>query len=185
MRQTSSPAELKFYGRGVVDALRNQIEKMSDLTSSPNVLRSVAGSRAARAKLEAVTPDRRVQTLRDRMTAENEAAKTNAFVRSGSQTADKTAEAADVAMGIGTDVATSGVTNNVIARAARDLYDVVMSGANRETRTAIARMLTNFDDPAAQQALLRRLQELQARGNLTAQDVANVGRAMTVQKQVE
>jgi len=185
MRQTSSPAELKFYGRGVVDALRNQIEKMPDLSSSPNVLRSVAGNRAARAKLEAVTPDRRVQALRDRITAENQAAQTNAFVRSGSQTADKTAEAADVAMDIGTDVATSGVTKQGIARAARNLYDVVMSGANRETRTAIARMLTNFDDPVAQQALLRRLQELQAQGNLTAQEVANVGRAMTVQNQVE
>jgi len=185
MRQTGSPAELKFYGRGVVDALRGRIENMPDLSSSPNVLRSVAGSRTARAKLEAATPERRVQALRDRLTAENEAAQTNTFVRSGSQTADKTAEAADVAMDIGTDVATSGMTNNVVVRSLRGLYDKIMAGANAETRTEIARMLTNFDDPAAQQALLRRLQELQARGNLTAQEVANVGRAMTVQTQVE
>jgi hypothetical protein len=158
---------------------------MPDLTSQPNVLRSVAGSRSARAKLEAATPERRVQALRDRITAENEAARTNAFVRSGSQTADKAAEAADVAIDIGTDVATSGLSNNVVARGVRAGYEKVMAGANAEARAEIARMLTNFDDPAAQQALLRRLQELQARGNLTAQEVANVGRAMTVQTQVE
>lgn len=185
MRQTGSPADLKYYGRGVVDALRNKIEGMPDLTSQPNVLRSVAGSRSARAKLEAATPERRVQALRDRITAENEAARTNAFVRSGSQTADKAAEAADVAIDIGTDVATSGLSNNVVARGVRAGYEKVMAGANAETRAEIARMLTNFDDPAAQQALLRRLQELQAQGNLTAQEVANVGRAMTIQNQVE
>lgn len=185
MRQTGSPADLKYYGRGVVDALRNKIEGMPDLVSQPNVLRSVAGSRSARAKLEAATPERRVQALRDRITAENEAARTNAFVRSGSQTADKAAEAADVAIDIGTDVATSGLSNNVVARGVRAGYEKVMAGANAETRAEIARMLTNFDDPAAQQALLRRLQELQAQGNLTAQEVANVGRAMTIQNQVE
>lgn len=184
MRQTGSPAELKFYGRGVVDALRNKIESMPDLSSSPNVLRSVAGSRAARAKLEAATPDRRVQALRDRLTAENEAARTNAFVRSGSQTADKAAEAADVAVDLAADAATSGL-NNVVIRTLRAGYDQVMAGANAQTRAEIARILTNFDDPAAQQALLRRLQELQAQGNLTAQQVANVGRSMTVQTQVE
>lgn len=184
MRQTGSPAELKFYGRGVVDALRNKIESMPDLSSSPNVLRSVAGSRSARAKLEAATPDRRVQALRDRLTAENEAARTNAFVRSGSQTADKAAEAADVAVDLAADAATSGL-NNVVIRTLRAGYDQVMAGANAQTRAEIARILTNFDDPAAQQALLRRLQELQAQGNLTAQQVANVGRSMTVQTQVE
>lgn len=184
MRQTGSPAELKNYGRGVVDALRNKIESMPDLSSSPNVLRSVAGSRSARAKLEAATPDRRVQALRDRLTAENEAARTNAFVRSGSQTADKAAEAADVAVDLAADAATSGL-NNVVIRTLRAGYDQVMAGANAQTRAEIARILTNFDDPAAQQALLRRLQELQAQGNLTAQQVANVGRSMTVQTQVE
>ena len=184
MRRSGSPAQLKYYGRGVVDALRNKIEGMPDLSSSPNVLRSVAGSRAARAKLEAATPERRVQALRDRLTAENEAARTNAFVRSGSQTADKAAEAADVAVDLAADAATSGVSN-VVVRSLRSAYDQVMAGANANTRAEIARILTNFDDPTAQQALLRRLQELQARGNLTAQEVANVGRSMTVQTEVE
>lgn len=184
MRQTGSPAELKYYGRGVVDALRNKVEGMPDLSSSPNVLRSVAGSRNARAKLEAATPDRRVQALRERLTAENDAARTNAFVRSGSQTADKAVEAADVAVDLAADAATSGV-NNVVVRSLRAGYDRLMAGANAETRSEIARILTNFDDPAAQQALLRRLQELQTSGNLTAQEVANVGRSMTVQTQVE
>jgi len=184
MRQTGSPAELKYYGRGVVDALRNKVEGMPDLLSSPNVLRSVAGNRNARAKLEAATPDRRVQALRDRITAENETARTNAFVRSGSQTADKAAEAADVAVDLAADAATSGVSN-VAVRSLRAGYDRVMAGANANTRAEIARILTNFNDPAAQQALLRRLQELQAQGNLTAQQVANVGRSMTVQTEVE
>ena len=184
MRQAGSPAELKYYGRGVIDALRNKIDSMPDLSSQPNTLRAVAGSRAARAKLEAATPDRRISALRDRLTAENEAAQTNAFVRSGSQTADKAAEAADVAVDLVTDAATSSPSNFVV-RSLRAGYDKVIAGANSKTRAEIARILTNFDDPAAQQELLRRLQELQARGNLTAQEVANVGRSMTVQTQTE
>ncbi len=183
-RTGGTPAENKWYGRGVIEALRERVDSMPDLASQPNVLRSVAGSRAARAKLEAAVPDRRVQALRGRITDENTAAQTNAFVRSGSQTADKAVEAGDLAMDLATDAATSSPTQTLV-RSVRSIYDKVTAGANAETRAEVARQLTNFNDPAAQQAFLERLRRLQAQGQLRAQDVTATARAMTVQTQTE
>jgi hypothetical protein len=183
-RTGGTPAENKWYGRGVIEALRERVDSMPDLASQPNVLRSVAGSRAARAKLEAAVPDRRVAALRGRITDENTAAQTNAFVRSGSQTADKAVEAGDLAMDLATDAATSSPTQTLV-RSVRAAYDKVTAGANAETRAEVARQLTNFNDPAAQQAFLERLRRLQAQGQLRAQDVTATARAMTVQTQTE
>jgi hypothetical protein len=183
-RTGGTPAENKWYGRGVIEALRERVDSMPDLASQPNVLRSVAGSRAARAKLEAAVPDRRVDALRGRITDENTAAQTNAFVRSGSQTADKAVEAGDLAMDLATDAALSSPTQTLV-RSVRSVYDKVTAGANAETRAEVARQLTNFNDPAAQQAFLERLRQLQAQGQLRAQDVAATARAMTVQTQTE
>jgi len=183
-RTGGTPAENKWYGRGVIEALRERVDSMPDLASQPNVLRSVAGSRAARAKLEAAVPDRRVQALRGRITDENTAAQTNAFVRSNSQTADKVVEAGDLAMDLATDAATSSPTQTLV-RSVRAVYDKVTAGANAETRAEVARQLTNFNDPAAQQAFLERLRRLQAQGQLRAQDVTATARAMTVQTQTE
>jgi hypothetical protein len=183
-RTGGTPAENKWYGRGVIEALRERVDSMPDLASQPNVLRSVAGSRAARAKLEAAVPDRRVQALRGRITDENTAAQTNAFVRSNSQTADKAVEAGDLAMDLATDAATSSPTQTLV-RSVRAVYDKVTAGANAETRAEVARQLTNFNDPAAQQAFLERLRRLQAQGQLRAQDVTATARAMTVQTQTE
>jgi hypothetical protein len=183
-RTGGTPAENKWYGRGVIEALRERVDSMPDLASQPNVLRSVAGSRAARAKLEAAVPDRRVDALRGRITDENTAAQTNAFVRSNSQTADKAVEAGDLAMDLATDAATSSPTQTLV-RSVRAVYDKVTAGANAETRAEVARQLTNFNDPAAQQAFLERLRRLQAQGQLRAQDVTATARAMTVQTQTE
>jgi hypothetical protein len=183
-RTGGTPAENKWYGRGVIEALRERVDSMPDLASQPNVLRSVAGSRAARAKLEAAVPDRRVAALRARLADENTAAQTSNFVRSGSQTADKAVEAADAAVDMAADVAVSSPTQTVV-RGLQSAYAQVMKGVNAETRAEVARQLTNFNDPAAQQAFLERLRRLQAQGQLRAQDVTATARAMAAQTQTE
>ena len=184
--QGGTPAQNKWYQRGVMEALRERLERVPDLASQPNVLRYVAGSRADRAKLEAAVPDRRVAALRDRIAMENQGAQTNAFVRSGSQTADKAAEAADTAVDLAADtVASGGVSSGMLARGLRSFYETLMAGANAETRSQVARNLTNFDNPAAQQEFLRRLQQLQASGNLNARQVDAVARSMTISTQAE
>jgi hypothetical protein len=183
-RTGGTPAENKWYGRGVIEALRERVDSMPDLASQPNVLRSVAGSRAAREKLEAAVPDRRVAALRARLADENTAAQTNTFVRSGSQTADKAVEAADAAVDMAADVAVSSPTQTVV-RGLQSAYAQVMKGVNAETRAEVARQLTNFNDPAAQQAFLERLRRLQAQGQLRAQDVTATARAMAAQTQTE
>jgi hypothetical protein len=177
MMQTASPAQRKWYQRGVTEALRENIEGMPDIVSQPNVLRAVAGSPAARAKLEAATPERRRAALQGRIAAERTAAQTNAFLRGNSQTAEKLAEAADTAVDTMADVATSGTIQNLV-RGVKSAYDRVISGVNENTRAEIARQLTNFDNPAAQREFLNRLARLKAKGELRAQDVAATSRSM-------
>jgi hypothetical protein len=87
-------------------------------------------------------------------------------------------------MDLATDAATSSPTQTLV-RSVRAVYDKVTAGANAETRAEVARQLTNFNDPAAQQAFLERLRRLQAQGQLRAQDVTATARAMTVQTQTE
>lgn len=183
--QGGTPAQNKWYQRGVMEALRERLEGVPDLASQPNMVRFVAGSRGARAKLEAAVPDRRVQALRERLTGENEAARTNAFVRSGSQTADKAVEAADAAVDLAADAVGGTSLNAMAANALRSGWEKLMAGANAETRAQVARNLTNFNDPAAQQEFLRRLQQLQASGNLNARQVNEVARSMTISTQAE
>jgi hypothetical protein len=177
MMQGASPAQRKWYQRGVTEALRENIEGMPDIVSQPNVLRAVAGSPAARAKLEAATPERRRAALQGRIAAERTAAQTNAFLRGNSQTAEKLAEAADTAVDTMADVATSGTIQNVV-RGIKSAYDRVISGVNENTRAEIARQLTNFDNPTAQREFLNRLARLKAKGELRAQDVAATSRSM-------
>ena len=184
-RQGGTPAENKWYQRGVMEALRERVEGMPDLASQPNVVRAVAGSRGARAKLEAAVPDRRVQALRDRLTMENQGAQTNAFVRSGSQSADKAVEATDTAVDLAADAVSGTGVGPMVARAFRGGYEKLIAGANAETRAQVARNLTSFNDPAAQQEFLRRLQQLQASGNLNARQVNEVARSMTISTQAE
>lgn len=183
--QNGTPAENKWYTRGLMEALRERIEGVPDLASQPNMVRFVAGSRGARAKLEAAVPDRRVAALRDRLTMENQGAQTNAFVRSGSQTADKATEAADTAVDLAADVVGGTSIGTMAARAFRGGWEKLMAGANAETRAQVARNITSFNDPAAQQEFLRRLQQLQASGNLNARQVDAVARSMTTSTQAE
>lgn len=182
MTQTASPSQLKWYQRGVSEALRASIEKMPDLMSQPNVLRAVAGSPAARAKLEAITPERRRAVLQGRIADERTAAQTNAFLRGNSQTADKAAEAADMAADTAVNVAADVATGNFLQSLGRGLksaYEKVTAGVSENTRAEIARQLTNFDNPTAQREFLNRLARLKAKGELRAKDVTANARAMS------
>lgn len=182
MTQTASPSQLKWYQRGVSEALRASIEKMPDLMSQPNVLRAVAGSPAARAKLEAITPERRRAVLQGRIADERTAAQTNAFLRGNSQTVDKAAEAADMAADTAVNVAADVATGNFLQSLGRGLksaYEKVTAGVSENTRAEIARQLTNFDNPTAQREFLNRLARLKAKGELRAKDVTANARAMS------
>lgn len=187
LTEGASPANRKWYQRGVVESLRSGIDKMPDLASQPNVLRSFYGNREARAKLDAVVPPRRAEDLRTRLDLENQAAQTGSFVRGGSQTADKAFDAAD-AVDVAADMAgatTSGGLKGAAVETVSKLWNGLRSSVNEKTRAEIARQLTNFDDPAAQQAFLQRLIEQQRRAELRAQDVTAAARAVIVQNQVE
>lgn len=179
----ASPFERKWYERGVVEALRGGIGTMDDLTSSPNVLRSFYGNPDARAKLGTAVNPRRLDNLESRLDLENEAARTSNFVRGGSPTVDKAIDAADAAASVATTA--TGSPKAALTEAAARAYDSLRARANEQTRAEIARQLTNFDDPVAQQRFLERLIELQQRGNLRAQDVAATARAMSVQNEVD
>jgi hypothetical protein len=173
-----------FYRRGVVEALRNKIDAMPDLTAQPNRVRSVYGNARDRAKVDAaVLPEQR-DLLRQRMEMENQTAQTNNFVRGGSQTADKIAEVVDdVAGDLVTQTMANGPTAALRAQAVGFLNSL-RGSVGQETRAEVARQLTNFNDPAAQQAFLRRLSELQQRGELNAATVQRAAQSATTTNEV-
>ena len=176
-----APADRRWYTRGVASALRNRIDNMNDLGQRPNVLRSFYGNPNQREKLGAVVPESRRGPMQDRLEMENLAAQNNSFVRGGSQTADKLAEGADVALDVAETAATGG---NGIAAGAKALWSQMRGKFGENTRKEIARMLTAVD-PAEQQAILTRLDELNRQGKLRAEEVGRVVQAMTVQNETE
>lgn len=182
-RAASTPGERKWYDRGVVSALREKVEDMPDLATQPNRLRSFYGSINDRRNVDSVVNPRRLEDFRARMGAENQAAQTNNVVRGQSQTADKAAEAMDVASDLVVDTATSGpraaLTNQLDKVLSR-----VRSAADSATRSEMAKHLTNFN-PKQQQEFLARLERLQVQGRLRAAGVANEARAVAIQSQTE
>lgn len=173
-----------FYRRGVVEALRGRVESMPDLTSQPNRVRSVAGNATDRAKLEAAAlPDQR-ELLRSRLELENRGAQTNAFVRGGSQTADKLAEGADDVAGDLMRQTIRGGPMSALRDQALGILNNIRGAAGEQTRVEVARQLTNFNDPVAQQAFLRRLSELTRRGQLNVENVQRAAQAATISNEV-
>ena len=180
-QMNGAPADRRWYTRGVASALRNRIDNMPDLGQRPNVLRSFYNTQNQRAKLGAVVPESRRGTMQDQLEMENLAAQNNSFVRGGSQTADKLAEGADVALDVAETAATGG---NGLAAGAKALWNQVRGKFGENTRSEIARILTAVD-PAEQQAILTRLAELNRQGKLRAEEVGRVVQAMTVQNETE
>lgn len=175
-----NPADVKWYDRGVMEGLRAKVQGVDDLTGQPNTLRQFWGSPESRAKVGAVVNPRRADRFTERMLMENQAAQTNSFVRSGSQTADKSAEAIDVAADL---VGSSGGgPKAVAAAAAQKLWERVRMGANEKTRQLIAEQVVDMN-PAQQQAFLERLARLQQQGQVNASQIATVAQIVTKQKQ--
>lgn len=173
-----------FYRRGVVEALRGRVESMPDLTNQPNRVRAVAGNVTDRSKLEAAAlPDQR-ELLRRRLDLENRAAQTNAFVRGGSQTADKLAEGADDVAGDLMRQTISGGPMSALRNQALGILNNIRGAAGEQTRVEVARQLTNFNNPAAQQAFLRRLGELTRQGQLNVENVQRAAQAATISNEV-
>lgn len=180
-QMSGSPADTRWYTRGVAAALRNRIDNMPDLGQRPNVLRSFYNNPNQRAKLDAVVPESRRANMQDRLEMENRAAQNSNFVRGGSQTADKLAEGADVALDVAETAATGGSALGAGVRAA---FNAVRGQFGDKTRTEIARILTTVE-PAEQRAVLDRLIQLNQQGKLRAEEVGRVVQAMTVQNETE
>jgi len=173
-----------FYRRGVVEALRGRVEAMPDLTSQPNRVRAVYGNATDRAKLDAAALPDQVALLRQRMELENRGAQTNTFVRGGSQTADKLAEGVDDVAG---DMVQRSVTNGPMAAFRAKVGDVLNNlrgQVGEQARAEVARQLTNFNNPAAQQAFLQRLSDLSRRGQLNVENVQRAAQAATISNEV-
>lgn len=159
----------KWYRRGQIEALRQGIDTMPDLNTQPNVLRSFWGNREARDKLSASVPNigTRGRDLENRLWMENDAARTNNLVRSGSQTADKAAEAIEA---ISPDTVIETVKHPVMSTV-KAAWTAVSGTLGKETRAQAAKHLTSFNNPEQSLAYLSRLQELQRRGQLNAQTI--------------
>lgn len=177
-RRNGSPADRKWYDRGVAEGIRARVMGVDDLTGQPNTLRQFWGNPEARAKVNALVSPRRAEMFNERLSMENQAAQTNNFVRSGSQTADKAAEAIDVAA----DVVTSGGPKAIASAAAQKAWERVRLNANEATRARVARHLVNMDS-AQQVEFLNRLAQLQKQGQVNANQIATVASVVTKQRQ--
>jgi hypothetical protein len=181
LRNATGP-QSKWYRRGQIEALRSGINSMSDLSSQPNVLRSFYGNPESRAKFQSSIPNirNRPADLEARLNMENEAARTSNFVRSGSQTADKAAEAADT---LTPDKVIEAASSPVLSTI-KGVWNSISGSVGKQTRAQVAQHLTSFDNPDQSLAFLRRLQELQARGRLNAQTIDAAAAATTTTNQV-
>lgn len=179
---TATGPQSKWYRRGQIEALRSGVNSMSDLSSQPNVLRSFYGNPESRAKLQSSIPNirNRPADLEARLNMENQAARTSNFVRSGSQTADKVAEAVDTLTPDEVIEAASSPVKSTI----KGVWNSISGAVGKQTRSQVAQHLTSFDNPDQSLAFLRRLQELQARGRLNAQSIDAAAAATTIANQV-
>jgi len=176
--------QLKWYRRGQIEALRTGVNSMPDLSSQPNVLRSFYGNAESRAKLHSSIPNvrNRQADLESRMRMENDAVRNSNFVRGGSQTADKAAEAADSLVPEVFDAMASPQAAAV--RGLKGAWNMISSKMGKDTRAQAARHLTSFNDPDMTLAFLRRLEELQAQGRLNAQTVNAAAASVSATNQV-
>jgi hypothetical protein len=94
MPEAILPENLKYLRRGQVEALRQRVQSPNDQTSNPNRVAPIAGSINARAQLDAAIPNaNRRERMNERLALENQMSGTSNYVRGGSNTADKLAEA--------------------------------------------------------------------------------------------
>jgi hypothetical protein len=178
MPEAILPENLKYLRRGRVEALRQRVQSPNDQTSNPNRVAPIAGSINARAQLDAAIPNaNRRERMNERLAMENQMSGTSNYVRGGSNTADKLAEAGSNIIGDAVAAAPSGVQAVGVATA-RGVGDAIKGFFGKETRAEIAGYLTNMN---ARQSIefLERLKILQERGEVTTKAIKATAAAAT------
>lgn len=178
MPEAILPENLKYLRRGQVEALRQRVQSPNDQTSNPNRVAPIAGSINARAQLDAAVPNaNRRERMNERLAMENQMSGTGNYVRGGSNTADKLAEAGSNIIGDAVAAAPSGVQAVGVATA-RGVGDAIKGFFGKETRAEIAGYLTNMN---ATQSIefLERLKILQERGEVTTKAIKATAAAAT------
>jgi hypothetical protein len=178
MPQAILPENLKQLRRGQVEALRYRVQSPNDQTSNPSRTAPIYGSINARQQLDAaVLNANRLQRMQERFALENEMSKTSNYVRGGSNTADKIAEAAPNIIG---DMAAAapGGTKAVTVAGGAGIWNGIKGFFGKETRAEIAGYLTNMN-PRQSIEFLERLKALQAQGEVTTKAIKASAAAAT------
>ena len=115
--------------------------------------------------------------MQERFALENEMSKTSNYVRGGSNTADKIAEAAPNIIG---DMAAAapGGTKAVTVAGGAGIWNGIKGFFGKETRAEIAGYLTNMN-PRQSIEFLERLKALQAQGEVTTKAIKASAAAAT------
>lgn len=178
MPEAILPENLKYLRRGQVEALRQRVQSPNDQTSNPNRVAPIAGSINARAQLDAAVPNaNRRERMNERLAFENQMSKTSNYVRGGSNTADKIAEAAPNIIGDMAAAAPGGAQAVTVA-GATGAWNAMKGFFGKETRAEIAGYLTNMN-PSQSIAFLERLKVLQAQGEVTTKAIKATAAAAT------
>jgi hypothetical protein len=172
------PENLKQIRRGQVAALRQRVQSPNDQTSNPSRTAPIYGSINARELLDAAVPNaNRLQRMRERFALENQMSKTSNYVRGGSNTADKLAEAGSNIIGDMAAAAPGGAQAVTVA-GATGTWNAMKGFFGKETRAEIAGILTNMN-PSQSIAFLERLKVLQAQGEVTTKAIKASAAAAT------
>lgn len=178
MPEAILPENLKYLRRGQVEALRQRVQSPNDQTSNPNRVAPIAGSINAREQLDAAaTNANRLQRMNERLALENQMSRTSNFVRGGSNTADKLAEADSNIIGDMAAAAPGGAQAVTVA-GATGTWNAMKGFFGKETRAEIAGYLTNMN-PSQSIAFLERLKVLQAQGEVTTKAIKATAAAAT------
>jgi hypothetical protein len=130
----------------------------------------IAGSINAREQLDAAaTNANRRQRMNERLDLENQMSRTSNFVRGGSNTPDKLAEAVPNILGDMAAAAPSGA-QAVGVSGVKGVWNAMSGALGKETRAEIVGHLTNMN-PSQSIAFLERLKSLQAKGELTTKAI--------------
>jgi hypothetical protein len=172
------PENLKYLRRGQVEALRQRVQSPNDQTSNPNRVAPIAGSINARAQLDAAALNaNRRERMNERLALENQMSATSNYVRGGSNTADKIAEAEPNIIGDMAAAAPSGM-QAVGVSGVKSVWNAMSGAFGKETRAEIAGILTNMN-PRQSIEFLERLKVLQAQGELTTKAIRATAAAAT------
>lgn len=178
MPEAILPENLKNLRRGQVEALRQRVQSPNDQTSNPNRVAPIAGSINARAQLDAAVPNaNRRERMNERLALENQMSNTSNYVRGGSNTADKLAEAGSNIIGDMAAAAPGGAQAVTVA-GATGTWNAMKGFFGKETRAEIAGILTNMN-PSQSIAFLERLKVLQAQGEVTTKAIKATAAAAT------